>query len=51
MKYKYEAEGLKNCKDNALMMGEARVKYNAERQFEINQWEKLEKVVANATEG
>ena len=45
LKLKYEAENLKNCKDNALMMGEKHVKDNAERQFLVAQWDKEEQMI------
>ena len=45
LKLKYEAENLKNCKDNALMMGEKNVKDNAERQFLVAQWDKEEQMI------
>ena len=53
LKYKYEVNGLKNCKDNAMMMGEKNVKLAAATQHMFFQKDKkgTEEVVLKIASG
>ena len=46
--YKYEANGLKQCKDNANLMGQKQVKTSAEQQFIITHWQHELDAIAKA---
>ena len=39
-KLKYEAEGLRNCRDNGTLIGQKRVQTSANQQFLINKYMK-----------
>ena len=47
-RYKYEANGLKQCKDNANLMGQKQVKTSAEQQFIITHWQHETDAIARA---
>ncbi len=46
--FKYEAQGLKQCKDNANLMGQRQVKNVAEQDFLITHWNRETEAIARA---